>query len=201
MRRSVFASPRRLFISLCCCCALFPNCGGGPTPNAPANSSTPTGTPATSAEAQANPRAGALANSRPPKPAEVVGLIADEVELRAGASSVAEVRLSVARGYHVNANPATEKFLVPTEIKLEPAEGVAAGAPVYPAAVMKRFAFSEKPLAVYEGEATIRLPLRAAAVAARGSRTLRTRVRYQACDEEKCYPPASVEASVPVTIR
>ena len=183
------AAPLRLFTATLCC-LLLAACGGDAPPAAPAN-------PATSTNAAApNPPA----NPTQLKPSEVVGVIADEVDVRAGGAAVADVRLSVTRGYHVNANPATEKFLIPTEIKIEPSEGITAGAPTYPAAATKKFSFSEKPLAVYEGEVSIKLPLRAQASAAKGQRKLRARLRYQACDEEKCYPPTSVDASIPITI-
>ncbi|MFQ5349847.1 MAG: thioredoxin domain-containing protein, partial [Thermoanaerobaculia bacterium] len=60
-----------------------------------------------------------------------------------------EVRLKIADGWHVNANPASMEFLVPTRL----------GGPVrhvaYPAGERQRFAFADEELAVYSGAVAI----------------------------------------------
>jgi thiol:disulfide interchange protein DsbD len=67
--------------------------------------------------------------------------------------------------------------------------------------VTRAFAFAEKPLAVYEGETEIKQPLKAAATAAQGTRTLPLRLRVQACDEKACYPPGTLDVPVALTIK
>ena len=81
-----------------------------------------------------------------------------------------------------------------------PTEGVTAGKPAYPQALTRKFHFTPQPLAVYEREATIRLPLRVSANAPKGAQNLRVLVHVQACDEEKCFPPTTIETAIPVTI-
>src|SRR5947209_13223567 len=91
-------------------------------------------------------------------PADVVRAEAANVEIKAGKSGEASVKLTVANGYHINANPPSFHYLKATELTVDPGEGVTAGNPVYPAGVSRQFAFSkEGPLSVYEGEATIKL--------------------------------------------
>jgi len=136
----------------------------------------------------------------PISPEEMVRVGAASVEARRGAGAVGEVRLTITGGFHVNANPASEKYLIPTELKIEPAEGIEVGAVAYPESVTRQFAFADKPLAVYEGEAGIRFALKIKPGARAGEQTLRARVRYQACDDEKCYPPQTVETGVPVRV-
>lgn len=120
--------------------------------------------------------------------------------VRAGGNTEASVRVEIANGYHVNANPPTHAYLIPTELTLASEQGVTAGAPVYPAPLTKKFSFDPQPLKVYEGQATIRLPLGASADATKGERVLRARVRAQPCDDKACYPPRNVEVSIPLTI-
>jgi hypothetical protein len=132
--------------------------------------------------------------------ADAVRAGVSEVRIAAGGSGEAVVRLRVAEGFHINANPASDKYLIPTSVEAREAEGLRAGAPVYPQGVTKKFGFSEKPLAVYEGEVTIRLPVSAAAGAAKGRRTLDADVTVQPCDDKECFQPRKINAAIPVVI-
>lgn len=123
------------------------------------------------------------------------------VEIKAGASAEASIKLTIASGYHINANPPSFPYLKATELTVEPSESITPGKPVYPSSVTRTFAFSKDPLAVYEGETEIKLPLSAAGNAQKGAQTLKGKLRIQACDEEACYPPRTIETSIPVTIK
>jgi DsbC/DsbD-like thiol-disulfide interchange protein len=178
--------------------ALSTSCGGGgnsATTNAPVNAAN---TANASAPANANAATGA------PKKSPLEGIVrasAENVEVRAGSTAEASVRLAIADGYHVNANPATERFLIPTSLEVKPEAGIAADKIVYPQPLKKKFSFAEVPLAVYEGDARITLTIRAPRDAAPGQHTLAARLRVQPCDDEKCYPPTTVETSIPVIVR
>lgn len=133
--------------------------------------------------------------------AEVVKVNAHVVDINAGGSGEATVEIQVANGFHVNANPPTFPYLKATEVEIQAANNVTPGKPVYPKAVTKKFSFEEQPLAIYEGTAQIKIPLRAAANAQKIPTTLTGRLRVQACDDSKCYPPGSIDFSLPVTVR
>ncbi|HEX8179870.1 MAG TPA: protein-disulfide reductase DsbD domain-containing protein [Pyrinomonadaceae bacterium] len=135
-----------------------------------------------------------------PTPAEIVRASADEVALKAGGRGEARVRLQIADGYHINANPATFAYLKATELEFTPTAGVTAGKPAYPQPVNRKFHFAPEALAVYEHEATIRLPLSVQANAPKGAQTLHAQVHVQACDEEKCFPPTKIATDIPLTI-
>ena len=122
------------------------------------------------------------------------------MQLSAGGAGEALVRLDIAEGYHVNANPPSDKFYIGTEVRAEPQEGVTPGKPVYPPAVTRKLSFSDKPLSVYEGRAVIKLPLTADKGAAKGRHTFRARIRVQPCNDEVCLPPREIEAAIPLTI-
>lgn len=133
-------------------------------------------------------------------PPQVLQVSVSKVGLTAGGSTDAVVLLKIADGYHVNANPTSEKFLKPTEVEITAANGITADKPVYPQALNKKFAFSDKELAVYENQATIKVKLRASKNAAKGDKVLNGVVRYQACDNEVCYPPAKMDLMIPVSV-
>jgi len=132
--------------------------------------------------------------------AEVVKITTDTLLASAGASSEAVVKLAITPGYHVNANPATYPYLIATEVKPGNSEGITAGAPTYPTAMKQKFEFAEEPLAVYEGNIEIKLPLKISATSP-GERTLPITVRIQACDTEKCFPPATINTKIPVEVK
>jgi DsbC/DsbD-like thiol-disulfide interchange protein len=168
-------------------------CGdNSPTANAPASP----------ANTSAPPNANGGAASAPKSPLEgIVKASGESVEMRAGETAEASVRLAIASGYHVNANPATEKFLIPTSLEVKPESGITVEKIVYPKPLTKKFPFAEVPLAVYEGDTRITMTVRAPRDAAPGQHTLGARLRVQPCDDEKCFPPTTVETSIPVTIR
>ena len=124
-----------------------------------------------------------------------------DVSIPAGGNADATVTLLISPGYHVNANPATFAYLIPTAINPGKAEGIIAGKPAYPVAQKKKFQFADGPLAVYEGEVQIRLPLRVAANASKGARSLPVDVRVQACDNEKCYAPDTLKTTIAVDVK
>lgn len=133
--------------------------------------------------------------------AQVVKVTAVPVNVSQSSGGDAVITLSISPGFHINANPATFSYLIATEVTAGKLEGITAGTPAYPAAVKKKFQFAEEPLAVYEGEVSIKLNLRAEANASTGRKSLPVNVRVQACDEEQCFPPATIDTTIPVTLQ
>lgn len=69
-----------------------------------------------------------------------------------------------------------------------------------PVTVAVRYIGDPVELPAYAGEAVVRLVVRTAADTPEGKRRIELRVRYQACDERVCYPPKTVELSVPFNL-
>jgi hypothetical protein len=173
------------------CAPLALGACGAPTDNTGVAGVTPTPAPAATAQAAATPT----------PQAQVVTATVEEAKLAAGGSGEATVRLDIAQGYHVQSNPASDKFYVATELRMEPQqEGLTAGKPVYPPGLQRKLGFADKPLSVYEGSIRIKLPLRADAGASKGRRTLRAKVRVQPCNDEACLQPREIDAPIPVTV-
>ena len=133
--------------------------------------------------------------------ADVVKVSSPEVTIAANSSAEATVKLSIFPGYHVNANPATFSYLIATAVNPGKAEGITAGKPVYPVARKEKFQFADEPLAVYEGDVQIKLPLRGGSNASKGARSLPIEVRVQACDNEKCYAPDTLKTTIAVNVK
>jgi len=99
--------------------------------------------------------------------------------------------VAVKAGFHVNAHRPSEEFLIPTVLTLQ-APGVSFDEPTYPEPQKQTFSFAgEKALLVYAG--TFEITALARPVPAS---PVELTLRYQACDDERCLPPATARATV-----
>ena len=131
----------------------------------------------------------------------VVKAAAQPVEIPAGGSAEAIVRVTIQSGYHVNANPPTYPYLKATALQISLADGVSLSFVTYPKALDKKFTFAEKSLAVYEGVTELKATLKTDQAAKKGERSIPARLRIQACDDQLCYPPGTLELAIPVNIK
>ena len=95
----------------------------------------------------------------------------------------------ILKGFHVNSNPASEDFLIPTQLTADLPAGFRVLSTSYPPGVLRKFKFSPVQLSVYEGKFTVRLRLAADADAPLGALKIPLVLRYQACNDEACLPP------------
>lgn len=125
----------------------------------------------------------------------------EEVTISPGGTADAIVRLKIDNGFHVNANPPSFPYLKATELELTNAEGVSVSFTRYPEPLLKKFAFDDSPLAVYEGETTLSVKLRAERSTSPGRKNLSGKLRVQACDDQVCYAPAAMDIAIPVNVK
>ncbi|HEX6045156.1 MAG TPA: protein-disulfide reductase DsbD domain-containing protein [Pyrinomonadaceae bacterium] len=131
----------------------------------------------------------------------MVKVTTPETSIAKGQSSDAVVRLQIDNGYHVNANPPTFPYLIPTQLDIKAADGISVEFITYPDPQTKKFSFAEKPLAVYEGETDLKVRLKAATSAQTGTHNLSATLRVQACDDQVCYAPGSIDLKLPVSVK
>jgi uncharacterized protein YyaL (SSP411 family) len=123
--------------------------------------------------------------SAPPPPmsalAREVVEIAGRFEGEGGADGYRpfRVELEIRDGWHVNANPASLEFLIPTSV-----EGVVREVR-YPEGESFSFEFAPEEISVYGGETVLRGEVAEAEAA--------LEVTYQACDDRRCLPPVTRE--------
>ncbi|TDI11061.1 MAG: thiol:disulfide interchange protein, partial [Acidobacteria bacterium] len=106
----------------------------------------------------------------------------------------------VEEGWHVNANPPTLEYLIPTEFKLEPVEGLTFGKMQYPEASRLKFDFAAEELDVYEGRVIIRFPVSIAGGEQPGEKVIEGTFRYQACNDQICLAPVNLEVRIPIRV-
>ena len=132
-------------------------------------------------------------------------VVAVEVRLpkdgvRAGARFEVFVMVYVAEGWHVNAHEPTLKYLIGTTLDVEPHDDLRVEAAYYPDPLFRTFAFTDDTLAVYEGEVAVILAVRAAKALRPGVYPIQSRLRVQACNDQVCLRPSTVEVPIPVEI-
>jgi DsbC/DsbD-like thiol-disulfide interchange protein len=110
---------------------------------------------------------------------------------KAGGTAELVVELKIKEPFHVNANPASEEYLIPTQVLVAKAPGVQPGKPVYPAAEQKKFAFYDKLLKVYEATVQVRVPISFTSEYKGASVT--GELTYQACNDRSCLPPVTLK--------
>ena len=134
-----------------------------------------------------------------PDTKDLVKIHVAPVHVPAGGSARVPVELTIATGWHINANPAANENAIATEIAVAAAGGLS-GAPSYPSPKIEKLSFDPEPLLVYDGATTVPLTLKAAAGAAAGAHTLKGTIRFQSCNDQVCLPPASLTFEVPVIV-
>jgi len=121
-------------------------------------------------------------------------------KLKPGASAQISVVLDIDSGYHINSNRPTEKYLIPTALKFDRMPGLTVAIVRYPKAKLLKFSFSEKPLSVFEGKAVLKFSARALPSLASGNHTIKGKLTLQACNDQLCLRPQTVDVEIPIEI-
>lgn len=118
----------------------------------------------------------------------------------AGEAVRAALVLDVEEGWHVNAHRPTYDYLIGTTLDWDASSDLSIEETRYPEPKQFHLAFAGDTIDVYEGRSAIFATLRPAATATPGERRLTGRLRVQACDDDTCLRPSTVDVSVPVTV-
>jgi DsbC/DsbD-like thiol-disulfide interchange protein len=110
------------------------------------------------------------------------------------------VRAKIIKGFHIQANPAANEFLIPTTLAIETGENFVPEDPVYPPGHPYRLEGSTEDLLTYEDEVTINLPVKIMESASPGKTDIAGKLRFQPCDDIKCLFPRSIPVVIPVEI-
>jgi DsbC/DsbD-like thiol-disulfide interchange protein len=131
----------------------------------------------------------------------IVSIIpAKPVVVAKGQTTLSTIRAKIKKGFHIQANPAADEFLIPTTLTIQDSPDILLGKPVYPTGLPYRLKGSSKDLLTYEGEVTIMLPFKVKDSAPSGKINLTGKLNYQPCDDRKCLFPRSVSIVIPLKI-
>jgi hypothetical protein len=108
----------------------------------------------------------------------------------------ASVVMDIPSGLHVQSNKPLDKFLVATKLDVETPSGMKVGPVSYPRALMRKLKFSKGMVAVYEGRSILRFNVTVPASYSGGSGEIKGKLRFQACNDEACFPPVTREVKM-----
>ena len=140
----------------------------------------------------------AIYSARPPQSSSDVGVdgsISPD-KLKKGRVARATVTMEIPSGLHVQSSKPLDKFLVATKLDVETPAGMKVGPISYPRALMRKLKFSKGTVAVYEGRAVIRFNVTVPANYSGGSGEIKGKLRFQACNDESCFPPVTREVKM-----
>lgn len=106
------------------------------------------------------------------------------------------VVMEIPAGLHVQSSKPLDKYLIATKLDVEVPAGMRVGAISYPRALMRNLKFSKSQVAVYEGRAPIRFNVMVPAAYSGGSGEIRGKLRFQACNDDACFPPVTREVKM-----
>ena len=132
--------------------------------------------------------------------AALVSVSAAPVQVKPGTDTELHVKVQVTEGWHVQANPPSEDYLIPTKLDLAAADGIAIDKVSYPAAKKFHLQGSNKEFNVYDGSFDVVVKLKLPAQLAPGEHKLKGELGYQACDARSCRPPTSAPVEVTLTV-
>lgn len=108
----------------------------------------------------------------------------------------ASVTMDIPSGLHVQSNKPLDKFLIATKLDVETPTGMKVGPISYPRALMRKLKFSKGMVAVYEGKSIVRFNVTVPQNYSGGSGEIKGKLRFQACDDESCFPPVTREVKM-----
>jgi hypothetical protein len=122
-------------------------------------------------------------------------LFPEQVSVPVGKPSPVALHFRVAEGYHINSHTPSDDFLIPTTFSIPDGMGVRLDAATYPAGALISLAFDPTTkLSVYTGEFIVHARI----VATSGNHLVKARLHYQACDQNQCMPPKTIDVPIDV---
>jgi len=118
----------------------------------------------------------------------------------AGTSAQFAVLLNLEQGWKVNSDQPRQDFLIGTQLTMTNSDELTATGFQYPNPKTYNFEFSPVPVDVFEGEAPIVFSIFASETVEPGSYELNGSLRIQACDNEVCLAPVTIDIAVPVEV-
>jgi cytochrome c biogenesis DsbD-like protein len=123
------------------------------------------------------------------------------ISVRPGRFSPARFVFRVRPGFHINSHTPSMPELIPTVIHFSLPGDVVIGRVQYPAGELMSFPFApDEKLSVYSGDVVITARVVAPPHAAAGTYTVHGDFKYQACDNNACYPPKTLPITFNVTV-
>lgn len=123
------------------------------------------------------------------------------VTVTQGHNAPLELIFHIKNGYHINSNQPLAPELIPTSMGFSPPPDVVIAKVQYPAGQLTSFPFDpNEKLSVYSGDLVVKALVLPMKTASTGTYTVHGEFKYQACDNNSCYPPKKLPVQFDVKI-
>jgi hypothetical protein len=118
--------------------------------------------------------------------------------IKRGSTAIQKLQVEVLPGFHVNSDHPKDEYLIPLKLTWQdgPLQTKTIGFPK-----PEEIQVGNDNLLVFTGTFDIRTEFAAPSSAPVGSTTITGKLRYQACSNQMCFRPASIEVKLPVTVQ
>ena len=129
------------------------------------------------------------------RPDSVAYLFPEQVSVPAGKPNQVALHFRVAQGLHINSHKPSEDYLIATDFSIPDGTGVRLNSAMYPTgSIISLPADPATKLSVYTGEFIIQARI----VVAPGNHLVQGKLHYQACDQNVCLPPKTINVPIDV---
>jgi hypothetical protein len=129
------------------------------------------------------------------KTESVTYLFPEQVTIAAGKPNQVALHFRVGQGLHINSHTPSADYLIPTDFSIPEGAGVRLEGAAYPEGKIITLPFDPTTkLSVYTGEFIIE----ARVAAAPGNHLVQAKLHYQACDQNQCLPPKTINVPIDV---
>jgi thioredoxin:protein disulfide reductase len=142
----------------------------------------------------------AAAHAQAQRPRAELIAVALSAPVRPGSTVKLSLKVKLPKDVHVQANKPRDPSLIPTVLTLDAPAGVKVEKIVYPAPTELAQKGRSDTLAVLGPEFAIDVDVAIAAGVASGNLAVPARLRYQACNDAVCFPPATATAEWKLSI-
>ena len=122
---------------------------------------------------------------------------AEQISVKRGGAVTATLKLAVLPGYHVNSDKPKDEFLIPLKLTWS-AGPLEVKSVTYPEP--EEIKVGQDMLRVFTGTFDVKTEFKASEQTPVGPLTVAGKLRYQACNNEMCFRPTSVEVHLPVIV-
>jgi uncharacterized protein YyaL (SSP411 family) len=114
-------------------------------------------------------------------------------KLERGGKCPVAIELTIADDWHINSNPASPDFLIPTEVTIKSGQKVKMTKVKYPRHELLEVEGQDVPSHVYGGKVMIYAMLEIDAAELADKAELEVEIKFQACNSKSCEPPDSIK--------
>jgi DsbC/DsbD-like thiol-disulfide interchange protein len=125
------------------------------------------------------------------QPQKVAGKRNDAVQTK--------IPVSILEGFHVNSNTPSDEYLIPLKVTWTSLGALEGGQVSFPKP--EKITVGDQSLSVFTGKVDLIVNFKVSAKAAAGPGVASGKLGYQACNNKACFPPKSVEFSVPYQVQ